>query len=309
MTAVKARAGGVLLIGFGGPAAAGEIRPFLDRVLQGRPVPRERYEEVVHHYEILGGRSPYNEHTMRQAEALRARLKARGADLPVAVGMRNSEPFIEAALRELAERGVSHAMGFILSAYRCEASYDRYQENVAAARVLAGPTAPTVEYPGCWHDHPLFIAAVADRIRDAAVRHEVNLNSLELVFTAHSIPLAMSARAPYLAQLNESARLVAAELGAEHWSLAFQSRSGNPREPWLEPDIGTTLRTLRGRTVIVQPIGFLCDHIEVLYDLDVEAAEIARESGVTMIRAGTVGDHPKFIEMIASIVGACAARD
>jgi ferrochelatase len=298
-----------LLIGFGGPAASGEIRPFLDRVLQGRPVPRERYEEVVHHYEILGGRSPYNEHTMRQAEALRGRLKARGADLPVMVGMRNSDPFIEDVLRELTEGGVSRAMGFILSPYRCEASYERYQENVSAARALVGPNAPTVEYPGCWHDHPLFIVAVADRIRDVAVRHELDFNSVELVFTAHSIPLAMSSPAPYLAQLDESARLVAAELGADRWTLAFQSRSGNPREPWLEPDIGTTLRRLRGRTVIVQPIGFLCDHIEVLYDLDVEAAGIARELGVNMIRAGTVGDHPKFIEMIASIVGAYAARD
>ena len=223
--------------------------------------------------------------------------------------MRNSEPFIEEALRELAARGVSDAIGFVLSPYRCEASYERYQENVSAARALVGPTAPTVEYPGCWHDHPLFIAAVADRIRDEAVRNDLDFNSVELIFTAHSIPLAMSSRAPYLAQLNESARLVAAELCAAHWSLAFQSRSGNPREPWLEPDIGTTLRTLADRTVIVQPIGFLCDHIEVLYDLDVEAARIARESGVKMIRAGTVGDHPKFIEMIASIVGACATRD
>jgi ferrochelatase len=314
MTAANARTEGVLLIGFGGPAASNEIRPFLDRVLQGRPVPKERYEEVVHHYEILGGRSPYNELTMRQADALRVRLKALGADLPVAVGMRNSQPFIEEALRELAAGGVGRAIGFVLSPYRCEASYDRYQENVSAARALVGPTAPTVEYPGCWHDHPLFIAAVADRIRDAAARHELDFNSIELIFTAHSIPLAMSAGAPYLAQLNESARLVAAELGAARWSLAFQSRSGNPREPWLEPDIGTTLRTgtaLRtsgGRTVIVQPIGFLCDHIEVLYDLDVEAARIARESGVKMIRASTVCDHPKFIEMIASIVDARAAR-
>jgi len=293
---------GVLLVGFGGPTAPAEIRPFLDRVLKGRPVPPERYEQVVRHYEAMGGRSPYNELTMRQADALRAALRRQRLELPVAVGMRNAPPFIDEALRDLTGRGVRRALGFILAAYRCEASWERYQQDVAEARGVVGSTAPAVEYPGCWHDNPLFIAAVADRVRGAAARLDTNWRPAELIFTAHSIPVAMAARAPYVAQLNESARLVAAAAGSEHWTLAYQSRSGSPREPWLEPDIGTALRKIRGGAAIVMPLGFLCDHIEVLYDLDVEAAQIAREAGVRMERAATVSDHPQFVEMMASII-------
>lgn len=293
---------GVLLVGFGGPTDPAQIRPFLDRVLKGRPVPRERYEQVVHHYEAMGGRSPYNELTMRQADALRASMQRQHLDVPVAVGMRNTPPFIDEALRDLAARGVRRALGFILAAHRCEASWDRYQQDVAQSRDVIGEMAPAVEYPGCWHDHPLFIAAVADRVREAAARLDTSPRSPELIFTAHSIPVAMAARAPYVAQLNESARLVAAAAGFEHWTLAFQSRSGSPREPWLEPDIGTALRKISVGAAIVIPLGFLCDHIEVLYDLDVEAARVAREADLGMVRAATVSDHPQFVEMMASIV-------
>lgn len=307
MTA-EARCDGVLLVGFGGPTASAEIRPFLDRVLKGRAVPRDRYEQVVHHYEAMGGRSPYNELTMRQADALRALLRRSGADLPVAVGMRNTPPFIEDALHELAGGGVKRALGFILAAYRCEASWDRYQENVADARDTIGPAAPAVEYPAPWHDHPFFIAAAADRVREAVARLGMDGRTAELIFTGHSIPVAMAERAPYLDQLNESARLVAAAAGMERWTLAFQSRSGNPRDPWLEPDIGAALRKIAGGAAIVMPLGFLCDHIEVLYDLNVEAAQIARESGVRMERAATVSDHPQFIEMMAAIVRAHTRR-
>ena len=293
---------GVLLVGFGGPTAPAQIRPFLDRVLKGRPVPRERYEQVVRHYEAMGGRSPYNELTMLQADALRASLRRQRLDLPVAVGMRNTPPFIEEALGELAGRGVRRALGFILAAFRCEASWDRYQQEVAAARDPVGPAAPAVEYPACWHDHTLFIAAVADRVREAAARLDANARSAEIIFTAHSIPVAMAGRAHYVAQLNESARLVAAAAGFERWTLAFQSRSGNPREPWLEPDITAALRRIGAGAAVVMPLGFLCDHIEVLYDLDVEAAHVAREAGVRMERAATVSDHPQFVEMMASII-------
>jgi len=297
----NARCDGVLLVGFGGPRSASEIRPFLDRVLKGRPVPRERYERVVQHYETLGGRSPYNELTLRQATALRSDLQGHGADLPVAVGLRNAPPFIDQALRELANRGVTRAVAFVLAAYRSEASWERYQVNVADARAIVGPAAPMVEYPDSWHDHPLYVEAVAHRVREAAGRLAAPFANL--IFTAHSIPAAMAARAPYVTQLNHSARLVAAAVGIPHWTLAFQSRSGDPNEPWLEPDIGAVLRKMNGGGgVLVMPLGFLCDHIEVLYDLDVAAAQIARAAGVTMVRAATVGDHPRFIEMMSSII-------
>ena len=293
----------VLLIGFGGPTRPQEIRPFLDNVLRGRPVPKERYEEVVHHYEAMGGRSPYNELTMRQAEALRVRLSREGIEIPVVVGMRNWSPYILDAMRDLTKIGAHRVLGFILAAHRCEASWERYQVAVDAARAELGESAPTVEYPNRWHTHPKFIEAASDRVAEAIARFDQkDAKDAELIFTAHSIPTAMDAASGYRAQIRESAAAVASKLGRDSWQLVFQSRSGSPRESWLEPDIATVIRGLAGRSAIVMPIGFLCDHVEVRYDLDVEAAGIARENDLTMIRAGTVADHPAFIDMMAGIV-------
>jgi protoporphyrin/coproporphyrin ferrochelatase len=295
----------VMLIGFGGPTSPDEVRPFLDRVLRGRPVPRDRYEEVVHHYELLGGRSPYNDLTMRQAAALRERLRNDGIDVPVVVAMRNTAPFMDDALRELAAHHVHRAFGFVLAAHRCEASWQRYQSDLAAARERVGVAAPEIDYPQPWHNHSLFIAAAADRVRNAIAQMAVpDRKRAELIFTAHSIPLAMATRAAYVDQLKESAALVAAAVGKSNWRIAYQSRSGSPREPWLEPDINQVLRGLGGRAAVLMPIGFLCDHVEVLYDLDIEAAQIARAAGVAMVRAAAVNDHPDFIEMMATFARA-----
>src|SRR5438445_5782952 len=206
MSAAEPVCEAVLIIGFGGPTSPDEVRPFLDRVLNGRPIPHERYEEVVRHYEAFGGRSPYNALTMRQAAALREVLRTEGIDIPVIVGMRNTPPYIEDALRELSACGVKRALGFILAAHRCESSWEQYQRDVAAARDRIGGTAPEVEYPAPWHKHPWFIEAAADRIRAAFARlPEGERAEAELIFTAHSIPAAMAARAPYVDQLNETA--------------------------------------------------------------------------------------------------------
>ena len=295
--------GAIILIGFGGPTSLAEIRPFLDRVTAGRPIPRERYEEVVHHYEAIGGRSPFNEITERQAAALRERLAREDVNLPVVLGMRNTAPWLEDALRELLRNGVRRALGFVLAAHRCEASWDRYLRNVEEARQRIGPAAPVVDYLGEWHAHPLFIEAAADRVADALARLEPPArNRAQLIFTAHSIPAAMAAASPYVEQLRESARLITERLGGREWTLAFQSRSGGPRDPWLEPDVTDVLRGIRGQPAVIAPIGFICDHVEVLYDLDVEAARVARETDVTMVRAATVGEHPRFIEMIAALI-------
>ena len=195
------------------------------------------------------------------------------------------------------------ALGFVLAAHRCEASWDRYLLNVEEARERIGPAAPVVEYLGEWHAHPLFIEAAADRVADALARLEpVARDRAQLIFTAHSIPAAMAAASPYVEQLRESARLIADRLKRREWTLAFQSRSGSPRDPWLEPDVCDVLRGCRSRTAVVAPIGFVCDHVEVLYDLDVEAARVAREADVAMVRAATVGEHPRFIEMIAALI-------
>jgi len=298
-----AQYGAVILIGFGGPTSPAEIRPFLDRVTAGRPIPRERYEEVVHHYEAIGGRSPFNEITKRQAAALSERLAREGVKIPVVVGMRNTPPWLEDTLGELGRGGVRRALGFVLAAHRCEASWERYLRNVDEARERVGPSAPAVDYLGEWHAHPLFIEAAADRVAEALARLEPAARErAQLIFTAHSIPAAMAAASPYVEQLRESARLIVQRLGRPQWTLAFQSRSGSPRDPWLEPDVCDVLCGLKGRTAVVAPIGFVCDHVEVLYDLDVEAARVAREADVTMVRAATVGEHPRFIEMMATLI-------
>jgi ferrochelatase len=305
--AAKAKCDAVLMIGFGGPTGPDEVRPFLDNVLRGRPIPRERYEEVVHHYDRLGGRSPYNDLTMRQAAALRAELEKKGVRMPVAVGMRNWKPYISDSVRVVADSGARRVLGFIMAAHRSEASFERYQANVNDARAALGEAAPEVVYPQPWHDHPLFVTAVASRAREALSRLDPPERSrARLIFTAHSIPLAMAQAGPYVDQLTQSARIVAADLGIDTWQFAYQSRSGSPRDPWLEPDIKDTLRNLDSKTAVVVPIGFLCDHVEVLYDLDIEAAQVARDAGIRMERAPTVGDHPLFIEMMSSIAAAHA---
>jgi len=296
----------VLLIAFGGPEKMEDVRPFLAKVLKGRTVPSQRLEEVIHHYEVFNGRSPLNEITFRQARALQQLLDRDGPRLPVYVGMRNWPPYFHETLAKMAAAGIRHALGLILSAQQNEASWGRYQENIAAAREQIGTRAPTIDYAPGWHDHSLFIEAVADLARQAfdqisAERRE----QAPLVFTAHSVPVAMPGTPTYVQQIEAGARLVAARIGHPRWSVAYQSRSGDPRTPWLEPDIGVVLPRLAAggaREAVVVPIGFVCDHIEVLYDLDTEARQIATRNGLKLIRAGTVNDHPTFIHMLADVV-------
>jgi len=296
----------VLLIAFGGPTRSEEIRPFLARVTKGIPIPPERLEEVVHHYEVVGGKSPLNEITFRQAEALKNLLQEKYLTLPVYTGMRNASPFFVETLGRMAKDGIRRALGFILSSHRTEASWDRYQKNVADARVKLGPEAPQVSYCSGWHDHPLFIQAWAELIQASFVNIPAHMRlSTDLVFTAHSLPTAMAARSPYIEQLQATARLVAAKLRHERWSIAYQSRSGKPSDPWLEPDIGDTIRKLAAedrKEVVVAPIGFVCDHVEVLYDLDIEAKRIAEDRGVRFLRASCPNNHPTFIHMMANVI-------
>jgi len=296
----------VLLIAFGGPEKMADVRPFLANVLKGRPIPSQRLEEVVQHYEAFHGRSPLNEVTFRQACALRALLGREGPRLPVYVGMRNWQPYLHETLAHMTADGVMRALGFILSAQQSEAGWERYKENVAAARAQVGAQAPEVEYTSGWYEHPLFIEAVTDLTKQAFTAVPVERRpQTPLVFTAHSVPVAMPGTAMYVQQIETGARLVAERLGHARWLIAYQSRSGDPRTPWLEPDISAVLRQLAGKDVreaVVVPIGFVCDHIEVLYDLDTEAKKIAAAHGLTMLRARTVNDHPIFIRMMADVV-------
>jgi len=291
----------VLLIAFGGPERMEDVRPFLDNVLRGRPVPRERYEEVVHHYELIGGKSPLNELTFAQANGLRAALAAEGPALPVYVGMRNWSPYVADTLAEMQVDGVRHALAVILAPHRAEASWERYQGAVAAGRALLGRDALAVTWARPWFDHPLFIETMASRTRDALAQAP----SAPLVFTAHSIPVGMAGESPYVRELTTSARLTAAAIGRDDFTLAYQSRSGGPRDPWLEPDVNDVIRELATRgapAVVLVPIGFVCDHVEVRYDLDVEARATADRCGVRLVRAETANDHPAFARMLAAVV-------
>jgi len=295
----------VLLIGFGGPTRADEIMPFLRNVVRGRNIPNERLAEVAHHYEALGGRSPYNDLAFEQARALEAALAAAGAPLSVCVGMRNWHPFLAETLAEMAARGLRRAVGVILAAHRSPTSDQRYQLDVTRAREEVGDAAPEVEYVRPWFDDPLFVEANAARLREALPGRDPWPADVPVVFTAHSIPVSMAQGSTYEADLTATCAAVAEALSLPRWELAYQSRSGDPRTPWLAPDIAETLRRLAadgGREVVVQPIGFLSDHAEVLWDLDHEAAQVARDLSMTFHRAGTVNSHPAFIRLLAERV-------
>ena len=291
----------VLLIAFGGPTQPDEIRPFLENVVRGRRIPPERLDDVAHHYELIGGRSPLNELTFCQAEKLRAAIP-----LPVYVGMRNWAPYLADTLAQMAGDGVRRAIGLILSPHATEASRERYIETVTAGCDALGGRAPEIVYTGTWHLHPRFIDAVTAGVEAALAGIPVERRQYApLVFTAHSVPAAMAEGSPYVAEITASARAVAERLGAAHWQVAYQSRSGNPRDPWLEPDVNDVLRTLAAdgaRDVVVVPVGFVCDHVEVLYDLDVEARATAASLGLGFARASTANDHPQFIAMLADVV-------
>jgi protoporphyrin/coproporphyrin ferrochelatase len=303
----------VLLVAFGGPTAPSEIRPFLEIVTRGRRIPPERLEDVARHYALMpGGRSPLRDRTEAQAEGLRVALAAAGRPVPVYVGMRNWHPFLPDTLAAMAAHGHRRALAIILSSFRTEASWDRYVADVCTARERT-PRSPEVVFAEPWFEHPRFAAAVADGVASALAEVPVTERAeVPLVFTAHSVPVAMASASPYVADFTSAAHAVVRRLGWSRWSLAYQSRSGNPREPWLGPDVGDAITALAedgARHVVVSPIGFVCDHVEVLYDLDIEARRVAARHGITLHRAGAVNAHPQFIAMLADLVDTAVRAD
>lgn len=298
----------LLLVAFGGPECRDDVLPFLENVTRGRNVPRERLLEVAQHYDDLGGASPLNGQVRELIAALKPELERRGIALPVYWGNRNWHPLLGDVVKQMADDGVRHALAFVLAAYGSYSSCRQYQENIADARAAAGDAAPAIDKVRLFYDHPLFVSANADRLRDALESlPPADRAAVHVAFTAHSIPTGMADTSDYERHLRETSRLVSESLGIpeEWWSLAYQSRSGRPQDPWLEPDVGDHLAELanRGaRSVAVMPIGFLSDHVEVLFDLDVEAAAKARELGLRMVRGRTVGTHPDFVEMIGELI-------
>jgi ferrochelatase len=299
----------VLLVSFGGPQGLADIRPFLENVLRGRRVRPERVEEVAHHYELFGGVSPITERTLAQAAGLRARLAASAHPLPVYVGMRNWHPYLADTLEQMHDAGVRRAIGFITSAFHSYSGCQQYRENVVAARAELRARRPgadiEITYVGSWFDHPGFIAANAAHVETALAALPDGLSSrARIVFTAHSIPVAMAERSRYREQLSAASAAVAGRVGRE-WALVYQSRSGRPDDPWLEPDVLDYLRAERAQgleAAVICPIGFLCDHMEVIYDLDQEAAEVCRRVGLRMVRAESVNADPVFLDAMADIV-------
>jgi ferrochelatase len=293
----------IVLVSFGGPEGPGDVMPFLENVTRGRNVPRERLLDVAHHYELFGGVSPINAQNRELIAALEAELRRRGIDLPVYFGNRNWHPFLTDTMRQMTADGVRRALAVFTSAFSSYSGCRQYREDLFNAQEAAGPEAPEAPRVRMFFNHPGFVAANVDRVRAAMA--ELGTDDVHIAFTAHSIPSAMAANCAYETQLAETARLVADAVGVGDWAVVYQSRSGPPQVPWLEPDIGDHLRDVheRGsRAVVVAPIGFVSDHLEVLFDLDVEAREIADELGLRMARAGTAGTHPAFVAGLADLI-------
>ncbi|MGH9328549.1 MAG: ferrochelatase [Terriglobia bacterium] len=297
----------VVLVSFGGPEKKDDVIPFLEKVLAGKNVPRGRMLEVAGHYDRFGGRSPINDQNRALLSALRRELSECGMDLPVYWGNRNWHPLLADTLGAMKADRVKSALAFVTSAYSSYSGCRQYLEDIVRARAEAGEGAPRVEKLRAFYNHPRFIEAIADRIREARAKiPERRRSSARLVYTAHSIPCAMARVCNYQAQLEETCRVVSAALARAGDPLVFQSRSGSPAQPWLEPDILEYLREIAaaepGVDLIVAPVGFVSDHMEVVYDLDLEAQSLARKLGIHMIRAGTVGTHPAFVSMIRELI-------
>jgi ferrochelatase len=293
----------LLVVSFGGPEGMEDVMPFLENVLRGRNVPRERMLNVAEHYELFGGVSPINQQNRNLIAALEKELEANGPRLPIYWGNRNWHPLLPDTLSQMAADGVRNALAFVTSAYSSYSSCRQYLQNISDAQAQVGPGAPRVEKLRVFCDHPLFIEANVDQIRNALT--QLNSKDIHLVFSAHSIPESMAANCDYAKQLTQTAGLIAQTLNIENWDLVYQSRSGSPMQPWLGPDVSDHLRALRqegAKNLVVAPIGFVSDHMEVVYDLDVEARKVADEMGLNMVRAATAGTHPSFVRMIRELM-------
>jgi ferrochelatase len=298
------RVDAVLVVSFGGPEGMDDVIPFLENVTRGRNVPRERLDEVAHHYALFGGVSPINAQNRALIDALRGELDRHGIDQPIYFGNRNWHPFLADTLREMADDGVERALAFFTSAYSSYSGCRQYREDLYRAQQAVGARAPEVVKTRMFFNHPGWVEANADHVL-RALAGLPGRSRPHLAFTAHSIPVAMAQACRYEDQLRESARLVAEAVGVDDWELVYQSRSGPPQVPWLEPDILDHLDAIAERGVtelVISPIGFVSDHLEVLFDLDVEARDRAAELGLELVRASSASTHPTFVAMIRELI-------
>jgi ferrochelatase len=299
----------LLLLSFGGPEGPGQVRPFLENVTRGRNIPPERLDGVEQHYQHFGGVSPINGINRALIEQIRAELKRRGDDIPIYFGNRNWEPYVENTVAAMRDNGIRRAAVFTTSAWGGYSSCTQYNEDIARARVAGGPDAPELVKLRQYFDHPLFVEMFAEGIRTAVATLPAELRAeAKLVFTAHSIPVAADERQGprlYSRQVAYAARLVAAAAGYDTFDQVWQSRSGPPQVPWLEPDVGehvSALSAAGAKAVIVCPIGFVADHIEVVWDLDNELREQAESSGITLVRTTTPNADPRFARLAVDLI-------
>lgn len=302
----------ILVVSFGGPESREDVIPFLENVLRGRNVPRERMLAVAEHYYHFDGKSPINQQTRDLISALETELARHGPKLPVYWGNRNWHPLLPDTLRQMKNDGVRRALAFVTSAYSSYSGCRQYREDIARAQNEVGPDAPEIDKLRQFFNHPGFIEATEERLRDALREISGNSekrglpNNVQIIYIAHSIPVSMAATCDYVQQLEEVRRLVSARLGVANHALVYQSRSGAPGQPWLEPDILDYLREVKSRNlasaVVLAPISFISDHMEVLYDLDIEARQLCDSLALPMARAKTVGVHPRFIGMIRELI-------
>lgn len=289
----------LLLIGFGGPSRTEEVKPFLQAVAQGRGIPPERLKQVEHQYEQIGGFSPYNDLSHRLASCVSARLREKERPMPVYVGMRQWAPLLSEIVRKIQDDGLRRGLAVPLAPHQSPVSTGRYAAALEEALRLLGDSAPGYAFLAPWFDHPLFIEAQAARVREVwprGQRHD------RLVFTAHSIPMEMARRCRYEEEFRTSCRETADRLGVSDWEQVYQSRSGDPRQPWLEPEELSRVPDWKRegvKRVVAVPIGFLFDHTEVLYDLDIRLKGVVAREGMELVRAPTVMDHPSFVELLA----------
>lgn len=296
----------LLVVSFGGPEGMDDVIPFLENVLRGRNIPRARMEEVAEHYRLFDGVSPINEQNRALIAALQKELLTNGPELPIYWGNRNWHPYLTDTLRQMRDDGVRRALALFTTAYSSYSSCRQYREDIQRAQAEVGPDSPEIDKIRAFYNHPGFIEPNIENLHAALEQIPAERRSaVQIAFTAHSLPVSMAQRCAYEAQLQEACRLVAEGVGHSNWQLVYQSRSGPPHQPWLAPDIVDHLKTLKaGGTadVVVMPIGFISDHLEVLYDLDTEAIQAAHDLGLNMVRAATVGTHPHFIQMIRTLI-------
>ncbi len=294
----------VLVIAFGGPEKSKDVIPFLTKVTQGR-IPAQRLKNVANHYEFFGGKSPVREVTFCQADALKATLKNLGVPLAVYVGMRNWHPFLSDTVRQMIQDGIKRPVAVIMSVFESRSSWGQYKTDVTNAIAEVGVDLSVVYTPPLF-DQPGFVNAVSDRVKQCLEQiSQPDRSDAPIIFTAHSLPHSDPQVELYAKQVHRLATTIASKLDHANWQVAYQSRSGRPQDPWLEPDVNEVLRqqeASRVKCVVMVPIGFVCDNIEVLYDLDIEAMGTARQAGITLLRAKTVGDDQTFIDALANMV-------